>query len=297
MRLTHRIVALLLATAALWLAYASVFTVDVTQYAAVSRFGAVVRLFDEPGLGLKYPFERVIRLDKRLLHTLPPQAEYLTKDKKNLVVHSLASWRIIDPLRFLRSVTTRDRAEARLIDTTLAEIGAVLGHYEFSALIAASSGEEGFRSMVAEVRDRVNRTAVPAYGISVVEIWVRRLGLPEQNQRNVFQRMQAERGKIAMQHRSEGEQQAQKIIAAAEAEKTRMAAEAYRDAERIKGAADAEMMRIYARSSSVNRQFYKFYRTLEAYERILNERTTMFLPADAAVLRMLQNDSSDTARP
>ena len=104
--------ALLLGAAVLiWAASATLFTLDVTEYGVVSRFGRIVRIVDQPGLHLKSPLDRVLRLERRLLYSQPARAEYLTADKKNVVVRSLATWRIADPERFLR--TLRDRAAAR----------------------------------------------------------------------------------------------------------------------------------------------------------------------------------------
>jgi membrane protease subunit HflC len=274
-----------------WAASASLFTVDVTEYGALTRFGRVMRVVDQPGLGVKFPFERVVRLDKRLLYTKPAQAEYLTADEKNLVVHSLVTWRIAEPKRFLETLVTRDRAEVQLTDIVLAQIGSVLGRYAFSNLISSEGEQSRFHDVVTEIRDRVNAVVLATYGIEVVDIRVRQLVLPDQNKRYVFERMQAERGRFAMQYRSEGEREAKKIIAAAERERKEILAEAYRQAARIKGEADAEMIRIYATRFSQNPQFYKFLRTLEAYETILDDNTTIFLPADAEVFRMLQSES------
>ncbi len=107
--------------------YASLCTVDVTQYGVVSRFGHIVRVVDAPGLHLKLPFDRVLPVDRRLLYSKPAQAEYLTSDKKNVVVRALAVWRIADPKRFLETVRSRSGAEVQLADVVLAEVGAALG--------------------------------------------------------------------------------------------------------------------------------------------------------------------------
>jgi membrane protease subunit HflC len=111
--------------------------------------------------------------------------------------------------------------------------------------------------------------------------------LPEQNRANVFERMRAERGKIATQYRSEGEREFKKVVAEADREKTLILAEAYREAERTKAEGDVRAMRIYAEAFGKNPQLYKFRRTLQAYEKILGGNTTIFLPADAEVFRLL----------
>ena len=275
-----------------WAVSASLFAVDVTEYGAVTRFGRVVRIIDQPGLGIMLPYESVVRLDKRLLHLTPPEAEFLTADKKNLLVRSLATWRIVEPRRFLETVVVRERAELQLGDIVIAAFGSVLARYSFSSLISTEAGSSRFREMVDEIRGRVNAIALSSYGIEVADIRIRQLALPEENKRYVFERMQAERGRIAMQYRSEGEREAKKIVAAAERERTHLLAQATRDAEWITGEADAEVIHIYATGFGRNPQFYKFLRTLEAYEVILDENTTIFLPADAEIFRMLQSEGA-----
>jgi modulator of FtsH protease HflC len=266
--------------------------IDVTEYGVFMRFGRVVRIVAEPGLRLKrpYPFETVTRLDKRLLTFKPATAEYLTEDKKNLVVHSLVTWRIADPPKFLATVGARVAAEERLADMVLANIGAVVGSHPASALIAADGQRAEFERVIGQVVTEAHEAALATYGIALVDVRLRQLSLPEQNKANVFARMQAERGKIAVQYRSEGEREFKKVIAAAEREKTRIMAEAHREAEQTKGEGDAEATRIYAEAFSQNRQFYKFLRTLQAYEKFLDAHTTIFFPADAEIFHILNSN-------
>jgi len=110
----------------MWVLVASLFVVDVTQYALVSRFGAVLRTVDEPGLHVKAPFDTIVSVDKSLTFSRPGQAEYLTVDKKNVMVETLMTWRIADPQRYLVTLATRAAADVRLADVLLGEVGAVL---------------------------------------------------------------------------------------------------------------------------------------------------------------------------
>ena len=123
-----RRVAAVLAVIALaaWALIASLFAVDVTQYALVTRFGAVLRVVDEPGLHVKAPFDSIVNLDKSLTFSRPHEAEYLTVDKKNVMVETLVTWRIADPQRYLVTLATRSAADVRLADVLLGEVGAVL---------------------------------------------------------------------------------------------------------------------------------------------------------------------------
>jgi membrane protease subunit HflC len=283
-------VLLLAAGALIWAVSASFFTVDVTEYGVVSRFGRIVRILDQPGLYLKAPLDRVVRLDRRLLYSRPARAEYLTADKKNVVVRSLATWRIADPEHFLRTLRTRASAEERLADLVLGEIGAVLGRYPFAALVSSRESEGRFSTMVSDIAAAVAASARPAFGIDVVDVEVRKLYLPEQNRQSVFERMKAERGRMATQYRSEGERDAQALIAQADAERTRLMAEAYEQGQRIRADGEAEAIRVYAEAFGQAPEFYRFQRTLEAYRKFLDGTTTLFLPADAEVFGLLQFD-------
>lgn len=282
--------ALLASGAALgaWALVASFFTVDVKEYGLVTRFGKVVRVIAEPGLHLKAPFDRLARLDKRLTHSRPAPAEYLTVDKKNVVVESLATWHIAEPERFLATLATRSNADLPLADVIVGEIGAVLGKYPASSLIAPDGDAQRYRRIVSEIRERVAGFARTAYGIEIVDVELLHLSLPEQNREHVFDRMKAERGKMAKEYRTFGEFQSRRIVAEADRERTHIEAESYAQAQRVKAEGDAEASRIYASAFSQNPAFYKFLRTLQAYEKFLDESTTLFLPADAEVLRMLR---------
>jgi membrane protease subunit HflC len=283
-----RIALLAGAAALIWAAYATLFTVDVTEYGVVSRFGRIVRILDQPGLYLKSPLDRVLRLERRLLYSQPARAEYLTADKKNVVVRSLATWRIADPERFLRTLRSRANAEERLADLILGEIGAALGRYSFPALVSSSDGQGRFATMVAGVGAAVAAAARPAFGIDIVDVDVRKLYLPDQNKQSVFERMKAERGRMAAQYRSEGERDAQAMIAQADAERARLIAAADEQARRLRSEGEAAAIRVYAEAFGQAPEFYKFLRTLEAYRKILDGGTTLFLPADAEIFGLLQ---------
>ena len=270
-----------------WVLVACFFAVDVTEFGLVTRFGSVVRVVHEPGLHIKAPFDIVVSLDKRLTSSRPGQAEYLTVDKKNIVVESLVTWRVTDPERYLVTLATRSAADPRLADVMLGEVGSVLGTHPAASLIAPDGNTQRFRDIVGEIRERVAAYARTAYGIDVVDVELLRLSLPEQNRIPVFERMKAERGKMAKEYRTAGELQGRKIIAQADREKTHIEAEAYSQAQRVKAEGDAEATRIYSAAFSRNPAFYKFLRTLQAYEKFMDENTTLFLPANSEVLRML----------
>lgn len=295
-----RIAAVMVVGLLIWLAVASCFALDVTEYGVVTRFGRVVRVVARPGLHAKAPFDAVIRLDQRLLMSRPAQSEFLTADKKNVVVDSLATWRIADPRRYLQALGTRPVAEARIADVVLGEIGSVMGRYEFASFVSAGAAPDRFAGMVSEIRNRAAAFIGAAYGIQLVDLDLLHLSLPEQNKEHVFDRMKAERGKIAKEYRSQGELDAREITARADREKADIDADAYATVQRLRAEGDAEAARRYGAAFGADPGFYKFLRVLLAYGQILDDKTTLFLPAGAEALGLLRYElkpPSDAAGP
>jgi membrane protease subunit HflC len=288
--LRRRTLLAVIAAVAVWTVASSFFALDITEYGVVTRFGRIVHVVAEPGLHVALPLDRVVRLDKRILFFRPGSSEYLTIDKKNLGVDSLVTWRIADPARFLEAVASTAAGERLLSDIIMAEIGVVLGSYPANAVLSTDPAKSDFPAIASEVVRRVADATRSAYGIDVVSVNVSRLHLPEVNREHVFERIKAERAKIAKENRSAGELEAKRIIAAADHEKIRIDSEAAGQAERIKAEADAEASRVYTAAFGQDPELYQFLRILRAYEKILDDKTTLFLPTDASVLRMLQFD-------
>ena len=274
------------------IAVGSAIVVDTTEYAVVTRFGRPVRTYTTPGLRFRIPFvDQIVRLDARLLMTEPPAAEYLTLDKKNVVARTFLTWRLEDPLRYLQTVQLRDAAEARLAAVTSSEIGAAFGSVPFDALVSTEADKMRLGAIIDQVEQRVRDTAAREYGVKLVSLRVERLAFPQQNEASVFQRMRAERQRIAKQFRSEGEEQSLKIRAEADRERARILAEADRKASEIRGQAEAGAARIYADALAADPDFYRFVRTLEAYDKIIDKDTTVILPADSPLMRGLLGGS------
>ncbi len=270
------------------------FTVHETQYAIVTRFGDPVRVIEEPGFRVKWPapIESVVYLDRRLLVLDAPGPgepirEYLTEDKKNVEVSTYTAWRIADPLYFLQAVGTRAEAEANLSVIVASALGRFLGNYELSALLSVKSGEMQLDSIMRKIEEACAGMAAAQYGIEIVDFRIKRVNFPEQNRNSVFERMRAERKRIATRYRSEGEEEAMKIRAQADKERAETLATAYRQAREIQGRAEAEATRIYAQAYGQDPEFYEFLRTLESYETSLTKGATIVLPADSPYLKLL----------
>lgn len=272
------------------------FPVDTTEYVIVTQFGNPVRAITAPGLYTKLPdpVQSVIRLNNRLrLYTLS-QAEFLTQDKKNVVVESYATWRVTDALLFYKSVRDAPGAEARLADILTSELGVALGKYDLSSLVTVDAAAMQLPTMMDQVTANLgSRTG--QYGFGVTDVRLKLITYPEANQASVFQRMRAERERIARQLRSEGAEEAAKISAQAETEAATIRAEAEREAESIRGEADAEAIRIYAQAYGRDEEFYRFIRTLQSYGKFVDEGTTLILPADSELLQFLNPNAIDGA--
>src|SRR3972149_2601431 len=265
------------------------FPVDTTEYVIVTQFGEPVRAITAPGLYTKLPdpVQSVIRLNNRLRLYSLPQVEFLTQDKKNVVVESSAPGRVADPLLFYKSVRDAPGAEARLADILASELGVALGTYDLSSLVTIDAAAMQLPSMMEQVTNNVaGRTA--QYGFGVTDVRLKLITYPEANQASVFQRMRAERDRIARQLRSEGNEEAAKIRAEAETQAATIRAEAQ---------ADAEAIRIYAEAYGQDEEFYRFLRTLQSYEKFVDEATTLILPADSELLQFLNPNAIDGSQP
>jgi membrane protease subunit HflC len=272
------------------------FQVDTTEYVIVTQFGNPVRAITAPGLYAKLPdpAQSVIRVDNRLRLYSLPQVEFLTEDKKNIVVESYATWRVTDSLLFLTSVRDAPGAEARLADVLTSELGVALGTYDLSSLVTTDPAAMRLPAMMEQVKANVDgRTA--QYGFAVTDVRLKLITYPEANQASVFQRMRAERERIARQLRSEGAEAAAKIRAEAETQAATIRAEADKEAETLRGAADAEAIRIYAEAYGKDEEFYRFLRTLQSYDAFIDEGTTLILPADSELLQFLNPTAMEAA--
>ncbi|MFZ1946793.1 MAG: protease modulator HflC [bacterium] len=288
------VAALILAVACIFMISSALFEVKETEYAVVTQFGKPVRVLKTAGLCTKIPdpVQSVRRFDKRLLIYNVKPSEFLTSDKKNVVVEPYLTWRIQDPMKFLVSVRDRRTAELLLADLTCAEVGAAIGRIPLSSIVSVEPGAVVVDSLMQGVTRNCCSRALDNYGIDVTDVRVMRLSLPDQNLASVYQRMRSERQRMAKRYRSEGEEEAIKIRAEADTERRRILAEAYRDAERIRGLGEAEAAGIYSGAYGQDPRFYKMVRTLQAYEKFLNDKTTLVISTESELLKLLEHGQS-----
>ncbi|MCS5625848.1 MAG: protease modulator HflC [Candidatus Marinimicrobia bacterium] len=266
-----------------FLGLTSIFIVDETEQVVVLQFGKPVRIITEPGLHMKVPFpiqEKNV-FDNRLLEYDSPPEEILSKDKKSLIVDNYVRWKIVDPLQFLKTVQAIPTALSRMDDIVYSELRRELGTHDMVEIITENREE-----LMEEVTVASN-VATRDYGIEVVDVRIRRVDLPSQNEESIYARMDAERKRQANKFRSEGEEEAQKIRATTDRDKTIILADAYKQAERIRGEGDAKAVEVYADAYSADPKFYEFVRTLDAYKKIIDDKTMLVLPSDSRLFKLL----------
>lgn len=211
------------------------YIVDLKETAIVVQLGKPVRTVTEPGLKVKIPFiQEVTYFDKRLLDYDVPARDVITSDKKTILIDNFAKWRIVDPLRVYQAFQTQRGALQRLDDIIYSELRVELGRHELAEIVSAN------RLLIMRVvLGRANeKTSI--YGLELLDVRIKRADLPEQNEKAIFARMQAERQRQAKQYRAEGEEEAQKIRSEAEKDKQIILSEAYKTSQKLRGVGEAK---------------------------------------------------------
>ena len=250
----------------------------------IVRFGNPQPILEKPGLYVKLPvIDTLVRFEKWVLSTDARTAEYLTLDKKRVLVDHISRWRIEKPLEFYRSVRDPQRATARLDDL-------------ISARLRQETAKHNFLDFVREKREEImavvtkdTKETAKTFGIEILDVRIKALDLPQEVQASVFARMRAERERIAKRYRAEGDERAREIRAGADREREVILATAYETSQKLSGEGDAQAASIYAQAFGQDPEFYAFTRRLQTYEKILGTGTTLVLPPDSELLRYLQS--------
>jgi len=252
----------------------SLFTVDQRERAIVFQLGEIKEIIEQPGLNVKLPLVQNVRFfDRRILTLDTPDAErFITSEKKNVLVDSFLMWRIADVRQYYVSVRGDETlAQTRLQQRVNAALREEFGKRTVHDVV---SGERD--TIMKVVREKVDEDA-KEIGVTIVDVRLKRVELPQEVSESVYRRMEAERRAVAAELRSQGFSEAEKIRAEADREREVIVAEAYRDAQRVKGEGDARATAVYARAYSENAEFYAFYRSLEAYRASFRDRSDVLV--------------------
>ena len=258
------------------LALTTLFTMHQTQQGIVLRLGNPIRTITEPGLKVKLPFiDAVTFYEKRVLNLDPPVERIILSDQKPLLVDSYARYQIKEPLRFFNTVRTERELRVRLGTIVNASIRNVLGNHNLASVLSEERAD-----IMRQIKQRVNLQA-SRFGITIVDVRLRRADLLQQASESVYDRMRSERVREAKEFRAQGFEQAQRIKAGADREATVIRAEAEREAEILRGEGEGERTRILNDAYGQDADFFSFYRSMQAYERSLAKGTYMVLSPDS----------------
>lgn len=268
----------------------SAFIVDQTHKAIVLQFGEPVQLITDPGLYWRTPFvQTVVQFDRRILDLETDEQEVIASDQKRLVVDAFARYRILDPLKFYQAFSSEEGAKPRLTAIVDSTIRTVLGRAAFIDVIRNKR-----EALMKETKALVNNE-MKNFGVEMVDVRIRRADLPEANSQAIYKRMRTEREREAAELRAEGSEESQRIKSTADKDVTVLLANANRQSEEIRGDGDAERNRIYAEAFSKDKDFFAFYRSMQAYDEALKgSHSRIMLSPNSEFFRYFNSPSGDT---
>jgi modulator of FtsH protease HflC len=261
------VVAVLLAL----LAYNTLFTVKQTEQAIVLQFGEPKRVVEQPGLQVKLPWQSYVTYDKRVLDYDLPAARVTAADQKPMIVDAYARFRITNPLLFYQAVGTEQVARTRLTPIMSGNVRNIISTVDLADVVS------GKREVtMRRIRDAVNAQA-KTLGIDITDVRIRRADLPEENSKAIYARMRSDREREAAQFRAEGDRLAKEITADADRQRIEIIAEAQKQSQILRGQGDSDSIRIYADAFGKDKDFFAFYRSLQAYREALSGQDTTFV--------------------
>jgi len=265
--------------------YLSLFTVKEINQAIVLQFGDPKRVIATPGLQVKIPFiQNVVFLDRRILSLDPAPEEVIASDQKRLIVDAYARFKIVDPLKFYISVGNEMVARSRLATIINSRLRSVLGKHSLATLLS-----EDRTKQMAIIQEGVNNEA-EKFGITIIDIRIKRADLPQANSEAIYKRMQTEREREAKQFRARGAEMAVTITSTADKEVTVLLANAKKQSEIMKGEGDGQRNKIFADAFGKDPEFFSFYRAMQAYENaLIGGDTSLILSPDSDFFKFFGN--------
>lgn len=265
------------------IAYSCIFIVQQTETAVILQFRKPISTITEPGLKLKAPWQDVAYFDKRILNFDAPAKTIIAGDLKRLEVDAFVKYKIAEPLKFLQSVKTKSNLEGNLDPILDDSMRKVISEVPLNTLLTTKRDE-----IMDDIKLRMNEKSTN-YGVQIVDVRIVRADFPEKNRNDIYLRMKSEREREAKTLRAKGAEEATKIQAQADRERTKILSEAESKAQAIRGEGDSEASKIYADAFSRDPEFYKFYRSMEAYKGSLGkDNTSMVLSPDSEFLKYLK---------
>lgn len=291
-------------------ASAAIYVVDENQQVVVTQFGRPVGdAITTPGIHLKTPFVQNVHVfEKRFLEWSGERNQIPTKDKRFIWVDAYARWRITDPLKFYQRVRDERGAKSRLDDIIDGETRNAVANHDLLEVVRSSNraplveseieseeaGEglvnikRGRNEIMAQILKNVS-IAVEDLGIEIIDVRFKQINYNEDVRPRVYERMIAERQRIAQKYRSEGQGENARIRGEKERELQVITSEVFKQTEEIRGRADARATEIYAEAYNVDPEFYQFLRTMESYKQVLDKDSTLVLSTESEFFNFLES--------
>ena len=268
-----------------FVAYLSFFTVKEINQAIVLQFGDPKRVIATPGLQVKIPFiQNVVFIDRRILSLDPAPEEVIASDQKRLIVDAYARFKIVDPLKFYISVGDERVARSRLATIINSRLRSVLGTQSLATLLSEDRAKQ-----MAIIQEGVNAEA-EKFGITIIDVRIKRADLPQANSEAIYKRMQTEREREAKEFRARGAEMAVTITSTADKEVTVLLANAKKLSEIMKGEGDGQRNKIFAEAFGKDPDFFSFYRAMQAYETaLIGGDTSLILSPDSDFFKFFGN--------
>ena len=304
------IIAIVAVLAIIIIASSSFYVVDIKSQCVVTQFGRPVKVVTSPGLKIKTPFiQKAKYFEKRIIEWDGEPSDILTRDKENIGINTWARWRIIEPLRFYTSLGTEDRGQGVLDEVIESAVKNIVSSYPLNEVLRNTGRKleyttvelekaemdkkvkvaHGRVSLVKEIHKMANKGLSERYGMVLVDVRIKHINYVPAVIPKIFDRMRSERIRIANKYESEGRREEAQILGYMKKELEKIESEGYKVATKTRGEADAEAIRIYADAYKKAPEFYSFTKTLETYEKTIDNNTRLYLSTDSDYYQYLKD--------
>ncbi len=295
-------IAIIAVVAIIIIASSSFFVVDIKSQCVITQFGRPVKVVKKPGLKVKTPFiQKTKFFEKRIIEWDGEPSDILTRDKENIGINTWARWKIIDPLKFYTSIGTEDRGQGVLDEVIGSAVKNIVSSYPLNEMLRNTNRKleyttvelekaemdkkvkvsHGRASLVEEINKMANEGLIDRYGMELVDVRIKHINYIPAVIPKIFDRMRSERIRIANKYESEGRREEAEIMGYMKKELEKIESEGYKIATETRGEADAEVIKIYADAYQKSPEFYSFTKTLETYEKTIDDNTRLYLSTDS----------------
>ena len=303
-------IAIIAVVAVIIIASSSFYVVDIKSQCVITQFGRPVKIVQQPGLKIKTPFiQKAKFFEKRIIEWDGEPSDILTRDKENIGINTWARWKIVDPLKFYTSLGTEDRGQGVLDEVIGSAVKNIVSSYPLNEMLRNTNRKleyttvelekaetdknvhisNGRSSLVKEINKMADEGLSDRYGMELVDVRIKHINYIPAVIPKIFDRMRSERIRIANKYESEGRREEAEILGYMKKELEKIESEGYKIATETRGEADAEAVKIYAEAYGKDPDFYSFAKTLETYEKTIDENTRLYLSTDSDYYKYINN--------